>query len=908
MRKDFCDGSIQAALLIAHAGDGKSHCIHSLSKDTRREFFDTERQDLRCPGIHLLNDPSQLDRSETARFLATAFDTQRPQGCRYVAAINRGLLRDVLPDVHIQQQEVAKWLEQAQHFKAVLHQPDPYGRVVVPLDLRTLVPAPGSRQALEESLVWQLAHKVLAAARREIEAAWDEREWAARLAVAFALIEATGHHVTFRETLALTGSVAEALTKLESDRRAFAVLFQEPEQEPAPVPALRSIRYALQRMDPARVATPERDRCYALQEERDQAIRHQTWDALVRLFMAEVQDVPPPPLLPYRYAVAFLQLCRQSAEKAITSSPKAPTIDDIEQTPAVSDFFSGLARVAWGTEHTIFGHQIMPLTTPIQPGTASGIDDWRVLRAAVSLQKARFVATFVDPGRYIERGLVLPSLVIDGPHNIDEPHNLPSSPPLHPSPPLRLDLELFELLCRIGTGGQGILGTRGPQVQSWLEAVVDTWKSALAEGRSGFVTFQTIRGKDHPIPLRPPQHGPSIDKDKISPAPQQACNILDVLDKVWPERSSAGITIALTPAACASGLLQWAGFMPEPCSPKSVEDQVLREALGAGTIRNLRQRRGTQFVSPAFPWSTVTLGVGINASQIIHAPYGNEIGWACATALDLTSQPAWRDWIRHAWARDEEALDTHPSCLLAHQWLNAGLAGSQLADFKGTAAPLTREVTQDIRQRILAQLLQDDLPFAATTRWWLIGTWAAWWLMLAGLQALYGLQATPVLLPWVPAPANVEYRRILRNGWFNPNKQASAAIAALGQAAGFLTPNSVPRNFDLHLTGSVRDLIRLLAHDICLTPVEPTAHTVEQLQNNLLEAGLFVRRGGKPIRHRLPPGVLAQEAPASELYEQTFRSTLQALALLDVASDGATLIYDPWPRDNAQQSLRVQTE
>ena len=81
---------------------------------------------------------------------------------------------------------------------------------------------------------------------------------------------------------------------------------------------------------------------------------------------------------------------------------------------------------------------------------------------------------------------------------------------------------------------------------------------------------------------------------------------------------------------------------------------------------------------------------------------------------------------------------------------------------------------------------------------------------------------------------------------------------------------------------------------VCREESEPTRRTVSLLQDRLLEAGLFVRRGGLSIRDRLPPGALHKESPTSDRYHEALRDVLRALAVLQTASDGAALILSPW--------------
>ena len=941
-------GQVRRVALVAHAGDGKSHFLRALRQSSDAGVgwneFDpgagASEADL-LEGRWLLNDPSQLDKQAVAGFLVASFSETvgNRAGGRYVAAVNRGLLRELLPFVRSTttfgnhaSREAADWLDKALRLDEASHRPDEFGRAAVPLDRRVLVPAPGERA---DSLARKAAFQVFEAVRREIGSpVWDPAVWADYAAVALALVEATGHHITFRETLAHAAAVAAGLRA--DPRHAFPpaalqALFADEDT----APSLARLAVKLQRIDPARVATTAIDAEFPDLASRDAHVRERGWGELAAFYTSRAGSPTFP--LPFRHCVEFLTLCRDLGRRAVELGRARNQLSAIGRrsiggrsllenldlgaldraTVALRGesidghrLFQGLTQVAWGADCTADATEVLPLTTPVQPGTARGVDGWRVLRAAVSIDRASFVAGTTDLGPWIETGLTLPSLVIDGP---------PEAPP---SPPLRLDLELYELLARMGERGRGEaadLGTRRQQVLGWLDGVVAGWEDALSESRTGFVVFQTLLGgreRGDPVPLRPPAAGP--DRTAVIEETATANDVLGAVKECWPYRAAKGTTLAVTPAACASALLRWAGFVPDPIDTASPVDSTanghpaLREAAGAGGVSCLRRRTG--FLSPAYPWSGHLLGVAMwgarradsGIEQQAWIERGTLLGGACAAALGLDSHAdRWRPAFRRAWADDEAAFDAHPSALLAHQWLGAGLDGRQLEAYRAEPVSLPDRGALPISARVVCSLFDParPMPVSAAERWWLLGTWAAWWLLLRGLGGLHGLAPgrVPVLLPLVGGAGRGEYTRAQRR-WFHPARQSDEvdlhaldAVAAVGQAAGFLGPSAATRNFDLALRGSTLDIVQLLAREVYLdAPGRPTERTLHALRTRLLEAGLYAQRGERPVDHRMPKDALVGEAPVAADFEVALRRALTGLGLLDQASDGATLIRAPW--------------
>ena len=942
---------VRSVLLVAHAGDGKSHYLQSLEGFGSFGASRERVQDWYHTGSHVLNDPSQLGMEQSAEFLVAAFQKNREgNNAEFAAGINRGLLREVIPHVKGDKtfgeeaaMEAATWLEAALGFQEGSHHPDPEGRLAIPLDRRVLVPAPasGAENPIRKALAWKVARNVFRALESELhgekrETAWAVDEWADFSSVALAVVEATGHHVTFREALAHAAMVAEELRLATDDKhpaQALAVLFADGSTPPS----LRQLVSKLRRIDPARIATPEHDGGHATARERDAFVRREAWQQLTAFYHGDI-DRPDFPL-PFRYGVSFLQICRElgalrseliSTKNRLRKLVEGPgkrmqiraNIRNVERglleisharldlkTEAQDGkrLFRGLTSVAWDSDRGALRSEVLPLTTPIQPGTGAGIDSWRVLRAAISIEKAGLVTGTRDMGDLIEGGLSLPSLVLDGPDGAP------------PSPSLRLDLELFELLARMGEHGQGTraeLGQRQAQVLAWLDGVVAGWKDALVEARTGFVVFQTLLGgrtREDPVPLRPPKPGP--DRTLTTEERTKKESTVQLLQACWPHRAKRGHeSVALTPAACASALLRWAGFVPDRLGHQPGHHSALREALGAGSVRSIRRR--TRFLAPAFPWSGFMLGMALQgrAPSIVlpsesgsyWAQIGPRVGEACARVLGLhRNSLVWKRALRTTWANDEPAFDEHPSALLAHQWIGGGLEGRQLGQYTG-ATVLPDRQSSDIRMSVVASLLDPaTIPFSPEERWWLLGTWACWWLMLDGLREIHCILGTPLVLPLVGEDGGLEYAKA-HDRWFHPRhldgQRAGAleAVAAIGQATGFLRPSNAVTNFDLLLHGPTLDVVQLVAREVYRdTQGNPTNRTVTMLQDKLLAAGLYSQRGELAVTDRMPIGSLTGEAPVSTEFDAALRRALQSLALLDEASDGATLIHAPWSEEGA---------
>ena len=899
---------VRSVLLVAHAGDGKTHFLReTLAQTTELDLHwfppDGNREaDLTLPGIHIFNDPSPAKRDLVLRFFGTAFGegTGDPNR-RFVASANRGLLRDLINSVD-SSSPVGRWLHSAHAMESSAHWPDGSGRVAVPLDQRTLVPGPGGR--VEEAPASRLLLALLRYAFEDTEPTplWSPDAWAGRISVALAMLEASGHHVTFREVTALGAEVARALRSGESE--AWMALFHEAHGSQT----LLRVRSLLRRLDPARVATPEIDTGFSTLETRDHAVREAAWDQLVLLFRSQSDEVPR---LPYQSAVPFLRLCERIGEanrRAVAvvrslgdletaeqqlASVLEETADKLRRCTVPADpvelqgLFRGLARVAWGAEAGTLSHDVLPLATPVQPGTAIGTARWRVLRAAVGLDRAQFSVRTVDAGPWVERALVLPDLVIGGPPGLGE------------TPPLRLDLDLFDLLSRIGDSNHPAeLGNRSHQVAAWLESVVKTWESAWSETRNGFVVFQTlIDGSDtrESVPLRPPRHGAEFGELRPEDAP--VGKVLSVLNGFWPPRSRPELNLAVTPGACANALLVWAGLAPADSEPQIQHGTpgALREALGNGNLETLRSR--TRYRTLAFPWSTHFLALVVDSDDRPDRRVEEVAALGASLARALRIDGRWRAGLRGAWARDEVELDSHPTSLLVHDWLSVGAAGVQLAELGTEKAPdpAPDSTFQDLLGRLLG-----PVPFSSSERWWLIGTLAAWALFNEGVREHHEVATAPLWLPAVDAARPRAAYEANLWGWLSRRGDAERpkgeidAIAALGQAAGFLTPAPLLRRLNLSVSAGpgLVDLIRLAAWRVC--DGRPEERTVERLQERLLQLGLFVRTGGAPVADRLPPGSSHVDTPESGAFEDALRAQLVSLSLLDTASDGASLIRSPW--------------
>ena len=127
---------------------------------------------------------------------------------------------------------------------------------------------------------------------------------------------------------------------------------------------------------------------------------------------------------------------------------------------------------------------------------------------------------------------------------------------------LRLDLDLFDKISLIGRDRHAdvaLLGPRAVQVTAWFDALVAAWADEIARPTpAGVVVFQTFLGAgrgERPVALRPSTTGANVKPDDAEPGHREP---LEVLIKAARER------VVVTPSACASALLRWAGIAPLP--------------------------------------------------------------------------------------------------------------------------------------------------------------------------------------------------------------------------------------------------------------------------------------------------------------------------------------------------------
>ncbi|MBM4368411.1 MAG: hypothetical protein FJ102_19510, partial [Deltaproteobacteria bacterium] len=150
---------LRATLLVGHAGDGKSHIMRAIKARWATTGSPVlpypASDDLEQPGLHVLNDPSPLERVDAGRFFETAFGETCPAGAVFVAGANRGLLRELRSEQRLD------WLAAVQRADPAAHHPDGLGRVAVPLDCRCLVPGPAAPGATAPpSLARTLAERI----------------------------------------------------------------------------------------------------------------------------------------------------------------------------------------------------------------------------------------------------------------------------------------------------------------------------------------------------------------------------------------------------------------------------------------------------------------------------------------------------------------------------------------------------------------------------------------------------------------------------------------------------------------------------------------------------------------------------------------------------------------------------
>ena len=880
----------RSVLLIAHAGDGKSEFLRQLRSGSPA---DVELQDFdRCgttadwyrSGSWLMNDPSQLPTRRVVEFLAAAFSTTTCEDARFVAGINRGLLRAiVLPDYPVGTIEyrawaaARPWLQDAVLQREETHVVDGYGRVAVPLDRRVLVPAPGEGDAVGESCAAMLAGRVLEQVRAQLSGpSWDSGKWATRLAQVLALVEASGHHVTFREILALAATVGNALRAApdQSDpEAALAALFLDLKGSPPP-PSLVPLALLLRRLDPNRVPSPQADLDESSAIARDARVRREALETLASAFLAE----PSPQKASYESAGAFLSLCKQLAAR------DRCVLDDATKSRTA---FHGLARIAWGgrISDTDVQTDVLPVTAPVHPGGSVALA--RGLRVGLSIGQCRLVRDPPAKSEYVEEGMTLPSLVIENSRSDAE------------EPRLRLDLELFDKLVRLGNDRYAdiqLLGPRLTQINAWFDSLLAVWGRAPTSGIDlDVVTFQTFLGaggSERPVALRPSGPAPHA---KPSDAIPSKVDLLTVLG------AAKELNIIITPAACASALIRWAGYEPAVgADVRENADDLHRQALGAMGPKRLRKR--SSLLVPAFPWSPYMLGVALRQDGKLDwanpwRELGSDLGAACAQALGLCGgmEQHWRRALRQAWAEDESDFDTHPSARLAHQWLNVGASGQQL--LPEMASDVDLRFAASIRDKLVADLLLPGatLPFSRPLRWWLLGTWASWWLMLEALGKAHGLTSPPVFLPYVSERVGQEEYRSLIEKWFGDTSADLESVKLLAQASQWLTPPGAITRFDLLLDGPLLDIVRLCAWHIDIEGRgRSDRRTNAELQKTLLCAGLYVSPPGEVIVDRVPLHSLQYESPDSPSYHAALLRALQRLAMLDAASDGETLFRAPW--------------
>lgn len=949
LARTLSEKPLRSVLFIAHAGDGKSHFFQRVeagSPESETVFrYDERLKDLTDahsgsfspefePGLHIFNDPSKASLELAKAFFERAFDEKdlrEHPDVRFLAGINRGKLRDLLR-LFDKDSDAASWLRKALRFHDDAHRGGDHGRLAVPLDKRVLVPAPGDELG-GGSLAGRLARNILSAVADETAGTsheFDQDTWIKRIEVSLALVEACGHHVTFREATVLTAAVGEKLYQGHRGE-ALSTLFQFRQQlEP-----LSDAAKFLRRIDPARSATPAADLAGDSSTgkdlpARDTHIRSRGVDALVALFES-TDNANTSAFLPYRFSVEFLDRCQKLGTKVedildLKARLRRLRGDDGPSNPdhfsgrlrkfedeireegvrvGVPDaFFNGLAQFAWGPRAES-DDAIVPLTSPLQAGGRRDNEGWRVMRGAIGNRRAFLKAETHDYGPFIERGFELPSLVFDGPEQLGE------------SPGLPLDLELFERISRMSEphSDSRALGRRKSQVLTWLDSVVSDWEQSLMKSVEGLVVFETLLGDsgEAPVALQPSKRGPeSAGFDKNRTRNPGVISVHEALTEFWPPPGSTGNqdTIAITPAACASALLEWAGFTPRRKNgelPGDTEQShpALRQAAGADTVKRLRTR--TNLISPAFPWSDCMLGLGFNGSSTTTYDNGPRLGAACARALGLHRNGDYREWaalLRGTWAGDEAVFDTHPASRFCHQWLGLPLKGLQLERWDDTHA---RPAANDLSARVLSDLLMAERPaFSPPERWWLIGTWAAWWLMLAGLDELHELDGQPIASTperppvLVPKQGN-SYGSFKKDCFLTDRDRHDGerdAVLAVGQASGFLRPQGKLTTFDLDLDGPVEDLIRLVAWSWLQHEESGTSQktpNIEALQSALKDAGLFTLSNGNmgDIRAHLPEGVL-NTRPGSTTLNKAFELKLESLGMKLSDSDGEELFRSPW--------------
>jgi len=845
------DPKLSRVLLVAHAGDGKTEFLQRVMKGSRS--FDECCGEPRWDESErwVMNDPSLLSTDRVVAFLQAAFGgTVR---ARFVAGINRGLLRAMIARPEIGE-DARGWLTECLQGNQATLAGDERGRLCVPLDRRALVPATMAASA-EGSPAGRLARKIFSEVAGELTPAvgWDAEAWGSDIARVLALAEASGHHVTFREVLGLSAAVAMALRDAPSEERpreALAALFGGENSTSARVPSLAALRRVLRRIDPARAAHPRIDVLYRDGTTRDRAVRERWLGGLSRKEHSEA---------------TFLRLCEGTRDK------------DVEQAEQVVRV--ALARLAWkGDSRMNERDPLLPLTTGVHPGTTR--DDVLALRGVLDLATAHIKSDHGPQGEFIEKGMRAPALVVDVPKG-------------QVAPRLALDLEMFQMLRRaaeVTRLDRAALGPRVAQVDAWLDGLAAAWAGSLGQQTvTGLVTFQSFLGGGEPIALRPSKDGAPVrwPGDASSAGyPSAEAALRDLHEK----------KVLLSPGACATALLRWAGLTPQDPGRPRAATRMEQEACGAAPATVQRSSGGLR--RPLFPWSSATLGLALEGDGDIEkrvwASVSPTLGATLARSLGLTGPAAdWAGALRAAWRDDEPDFDRHPSGRLVHRWLDHGIDGLQLGGIPG--ARLQRPpVDAAVRLRGVHDLLAEDVPFPRSQRWWLLGTWAAWALLLDALGEVHN-RPLPVLLPSVQGVGAVDYQSV-RDAWWQGDKRRDPLRWA-GQASEFLQPPRATKHIDLPLDGPLLNVLLVVAHTVDRDGGgRPEHRTVTALQRALLEAGVYLQPPGERVQHRVPEKALQWEAPPSVAFGELLRTTLQRMGMLDAASDGATLFRAPWQR------------
>jgi hypothetical protein len=205
---------------------------------------------------------------------------------------------------------------------------------------------------------------------------------------------------------------------------------------------------------------------------------------------------------------------------------------------------------------------------------------------------------------------------------------------------------------------------------------------------------------------------------------------------------------------------------------------------------------------------------GGGVDQKVWASVSPMLGATLAKTLGLTDPTVdWRGALRAAWRDDETDFDRHPSGRLVHRWLDHGIDGLQLE-----GVPVARfqrpSTSAPVRLRGVHDLLAEEVPFPRSQRWWLLGTWAAWALLLDALRDVHD-RPHPVMLPAVQGDGVTAYVSV-RDAWWKGDKGKDEKrinpLRWAGQASGFLQPPRATKNIDLPLDGPLLDVLLVVAH------------------------------------------------------------------------------------------------